>query len=1014
MAEGVDEEDLSLSAFFSTDGGERLPELSADGDAPSLAAIVAAGTPPEAGALALVGAAEFDPVEAFMDTFGGTEAVAAAAAMAAAAAAAGAPPPGAGPAVDDPTTGDLWLAATAATANALPPVLLTPLALDDGQGGAGGLGGWPTLPTPNAPDAVDGDAGNTLDAAGVVSPVSMFAPDAFATAVGAPSPPAAAAAPPPPTAVVQPPPAVAAVPVRAAVAPPPPPTAVGGAPGVSATSLASDTSRVTHAAGASPAVAAASRARPPAASTGLASAGSAGSDPWAGPAGALSAVARAQQQAEDIAVREVASRRAKAKRGRAGGGAGGPAAKRARGAAAAASGGDDADGDDGGGDGAAGEADDADAPPPGSDAEKSRRYQKRLQKNRDSAFVSRIRRRHYTSILESSLEKEEAEKRSLGGAVDALRAQVAKLTAELVAARGPAAAPGAPPAAVPLPPMRLPAGVPPASGSASSTARCPPSSSTLTPYGVAPAATGDSPVSSSASGPPYYHATGAPTIRTRFGATVASRTAARPAMVTTLLVAAVILGFCVPVAFLPEIASVAATWAARPLARWAAGDRLAASARAPPLGPPYAPVPRIKREQCLPGDDADWTPRARMDGDRVPARPSLVPVEEEGDRCADAFFDRIFIRDDAAAASSSSSAFMGRGGGARDYLTVPVPPLAPTAGPRPPVVGPHLPAAPGAGPSMWSPQPSALPVSPWAKDTARGSRTPPVGTALPEPLPARAMPPPPPTVVLRPPTAAAAVEPPPRVRAWAANVSDGSAEEAGRSRAGGRVWAVPVWSPLAGDRSVAADGTPPLHLICDELATVVDASVGAWPADVKVGPRAGGCSSSSSSSSSSRSSSSSGGCDTVHPRVKPEPHPAATAADARARSARSSRKGKEPAYPARKAVPLPPPRGDPPAPAPAALLPPTAAAAVTRPWRAARPWAAAAATAAAAAPAAGTRLWRDVHTWAAARVEAMFAPGGQLARVLTTAPEERLLGDVVHLLLLNAYADGAARAKAPV
>lgn len=52
---------------------------------------------------------------------------------------------------------------------------------------------------------------------------------------------------------------------------------------------------------------------------------------------------------------------------------------------------------------------------------------------------------------------------------------------------------------------------------------------------------------------------------------------------------------------------------------------------------------------------------------------------------------------------------------------------------------------------------------------------------------------------------------------------------------------------------------------------------------------------------------------------------------------------------------------------------------------------------------------------AAARVEAALAPGGSLARALTaaTAPEERVLGDVVHLMLLTAYADGAARAKAP-
>lgn len=65
-------------------------------------------------------------------------------------------------------------------------------------------------------------------------------------------------------------------------------------------------------------------------------------------------------------------------------------------------------------------------------------------------------------------------------------------------------------------------------------------------------------------------------------------------------------------------------------------------------------------------------------------------------------------------------------------------------------------------------------------------------------------------------------------------------------------------------------------------------------------------------------------------------------------------------------------------------------------------------------PPVGGRLWRDVAAWATARVEAALAPAGPLARALTAAaPEERVLGDVVHLMLLHAYADGAARAKAP-
>eukprot|EP00184_Porphyridium_aerugineum_P004508 CAMPEP_0184708164 /NCGR_PEP_ID=MMETSP0313-20130426/37636_1 /TAXON_ID=2792 /ORGANISM="Porphyridium aerugineum, Strain SAG 1380-2" /LENGTH=738 /DNA_ID=CAMNT_0027169747 /DNA_START=277 /DNA_END=2494 /DNA_ORIENTATION=+ len=57
----------------------------------------------------------------------------------------------------------------------------------------------------------------------------------------------------------------------------------------------------------------------------------------------------------------------------------------------------------------------------------SAKYRRRLQKNRDSAFVSRIRRRAYTQFLEESLCEHENENKRLKQETDALRQQVEKL-----------------------------------------------------------------------------------------------------------------------------------------------------------------------------------------------------------------------------------------------------------------------------------------------------------------------------------------------------------------------------------------------------------------------------------------------------------------------------------------------------------------------------------------------------------------------------------------------------------
>lgn len=60
-----------------------------------------------------------------------------------------------------------------------------------------------------------------------------------------------------------------------------------------------------------------------------------------------------------------------------------------------------------------------------------RKYQKRLQKNRDSAFVSRIRRREYTRLLESSLASLEKEKDSAVIAFRDMKRQFDIVSAEL-------------------------------------------------------------------------------------------------------------------------------------------------------------------------------------------------------------------------------------------------------------------------------------------------------------------------------------------------------------------------------------------------------------------------------------------------------------------------------------------------------------------------------------------------------------------------------------------------------
>lgn len=60
-----------------------------------------------------------------------------------------------------------------------------------------------------------------------------------------------------------------------------------------------------------------------------------------------------------------------------------------------------------------------------------RKYQKRLQKNRDSAYVSRIRRREYTKRLEESLDRVEKEKNDIQTRFDTLSRQFDLVLTEL-------------------------------------------------------------------------------------------------------------------------------------------------------------------------------------------------------------------------------------------------------------------------------------------------------------------------------------------------------------------------------------------------------------------------------------------------------------------------------------------------------------------------------------------------------------------------------------------------------
>jgi len=61
------------------------------------------------------------------------------------------------------------------------------------------------------------------------------------------------------------------------------------------------------------------------------------------------------------------------------------------------------------------------------DKRNSKKYKRRLQKNRDSAYVSRIRRRCYTKFLEESLNEEETQKLQLQRRVDMLEEQLEQL-----------------------------------------------------------------------------------------------------------------------------------------------------------------------------------------------------------------------------------------------------------------------------------------------------------------------------------------------------------------------------------------------------------------------------------------------------------------------------------------------------------------------------------------------------------------------------------------------------------
>ncbi|GAB0496368.1 hypothetical protein MMPV_007680 [Pyropia vietnamensis] len=160
---------------------------------------------------------------------------------------------------------------------------------------------------------------------------------------------------------------------------------------------------------------------------------------------ACNAVESARQEAEALALAETEARRKAKKRKRlaaeaaAGGGAvASPALKRRRAAGGA---GTTAAADDNASVCGAASSDesDVDVDIPADATAKQVRYLKRLQKNRDSAFTSRIRRRLYTGLLEQSLTAVEAEKERLRAKVSTLDTSLHALEAELAVYRAAAA-----------------------------------------------------------------------------------------------------------------------------------------------------------------------------------------------------------------------------------------------------------------------------------------------------------------------------------------------------------------------------------------------------------------------------------------------------------------------------------------------------------------------------------------------------------------------------------------------
>jgi hypothetical protein len=97
---------------------------------------------------------------------------------------------------------------------------------------------------------------------------------------------------------------------------------------------------------------------------------------------------------------------------------------------------DDEDGDDVAAEAAHGAA----ATPQRPEDVSHRKYQKRLQKNRYSAFVSRIRRREYTRILEESLAEKDAAAAHYASAYSSVRAEYDNVCAELAALKAAAKA----------------------------------------------------------------------------------------------------------------------------------------------------------------------------------------------------------------------------------------------------------------------------------------------------------------------------------------------------------------------------------------------------------------------------------------------------------------------------------------------------------------------------------------------------------------------------------------------